>query len=75
MPSVLAALAKRFPLAAIHVRGDVRRVSPAEESFDASVRLGPWKFTPVPMHLLRTPRHRGSPVLDAMARLLEERLR
>lgn len=179
MPPVLAALAARFPLAAIHVRGDVRRVSLAEESFDASVRLGklalseliatrigmvslgvyaapgrpvgsvdelatresvlvdlaptevpaqergrtvklrvngrlktgtfleaaelasvsdrvallpsfvaasyvdagrlervgPWKFTPVPIHLLRTPRHRGSPVLDAMAKLLEEKLR
>ncbi|MBL8957949.1 MAG: LysR family transcriptional regulator [Myxococcaceae bacterium] len=40
MPPVLSALAARFPLAEVHVRGDVRRVSLAEESFDAAVRLG-----------------------------------
>ena len=41
LPGVLASLSERFPTLSIHARGDVRRVSLVEESYDAVIRLGP----------------------------------
>jgi DNA-binding transcriptional LysR family regulator len=41
LPGVLASLSERFPTLSIQARGDVRRVSLVEESYDAVIRLGP----------------------------------
>lgn len=41
LPGVLVSLSERFPSLSIHVRAEVRRVSLAEESYEAVVRLGP----------------------------------
>lgn len=41
LPPVVATVLARFPSLSVQVRGDVRRVSLVEESYDAVIRLGP----------------------------------